>query len=71
MPVMGGLDFLELYAKANAQKAKVLVLSNSEVPIDTQARVISLGATRYLRKSAYTPEELWKIVETTLESEKK
>lgn len=68
MPVMSGISFLE---QANLQKkfpkTKVLVLSNlSDKP--TVERVLSLGATRHVIKSSFSPGQLVAQVRRLLEA---
>ena len=64
MPVMGGIEFLEV---ANLKKAhpgtKVLVLSNLS-DAETINRITELGATKYVLKAAVSPSELVSTVRT-------
>lgn len=54
MPVMGGLEFMQVYRKRR-EHAQVIVFSNMSAPDQVKA-ALSLGASEYWTKSDYTPE---------------
>ncbi len=56
MPVMGGLEFMRQY-RSGEQLAEVIVFSNISAPHQVEA-VMNLGASAYLVKSDYTPEQV-------------
>ncbi|HSX47954.1 MAG TPA: response regulator [Candidatus Nanoarchaeia archaeon] len=62
MPFMGGLEFLKAYEPLKHPHTKVIVSTNSQVPADTESDVLELGALKYIRKSAYTPQQLVDLV---------
>lgn len=58
---LSGTDFLEAFKPAKHPKTKVVVVSNLDSP-NVIAKTKALGATDYLLKSQYTPDQLVKAV---------
>lgn len=58
MPVMGGIEFLQIIKpKENYPKTRILLLSNLSVP-RTVSMSKKLGADKYLLKASVSPTEL-------------
>ena len=70
MPIMGGLEFLQWWNKANpGSDVKVLIFTNMEnSPEVTEA--YKLGANRCIIKSWTAPHNLAKVVSDTLKTKK-
>lgn len=70
MPIMGGLEFLQKWNKANKSRSvKVLIFTNMEnSPEITQA--YKLGANRCIIKSWTAPHNLSKVITDTLKQTK-
>jgi CheY-like chemotaxis protein len=67
MPVMGGLDFLEQYSRHYShRKTKVLVMTNSMVPYETEQHALEMGATGYYHKNEIDVQKLKKLIEINL-----
>lgn len=66
MPVMGGIEFLTVYAShQQGARAKIIVFSN----LDTQSEIdeaFALGADKYMLKAWASPNELVQLVKDTL-----
>ena len=66
MPVMGGLEFLQVY-KPQEKGKPVIVFSNLDREQDVD-KAIEYGATRYMLKAWGSPKELVRIVGDTIET---
>lgn len=65
MPVMNGIEFLEVYDPSKHTDTHIVVFSNYDAKkeIDT---AYELGAERYVLKARAAPKELIRIVQTIL-----
>lgn len=66
MPGMGGIDFLEEFKKDGSELPITIVLTNSQVPGDTQVRARQLGASHYQVKSELNPNDLANAIKSYL-----
>lgn len=68
MPVMGGIEFLQIIKpKENYPNTRILLLSNLSVP-RTVSRSKTLGADKYLLKASVSPTELVAAVNELLKT---
>ena len=68
MPIMGGLEFLQWWNKANpGSSVKVLIFTNMENSPEV-AEAYKLGASRCIIKSWTAPHNLAKVVSDTLKA---
>ncbi len=68
MPNLNGLEFLQAYqAPQKHPRTKIVVFSNMSVPSDVRS-AMSLGATKYLTKSSFTPKEIAEIIKDVLKT---
>lgn len=68
MPNMDGLEFLKEYdLKKKHSKVKVVVFSNASMPGTVKA-AIELGASKYLTKASFTPNEMVTTVKEVIGS---
>lgn len=59
IPVLSGIEVLALMKKSNKLKnVPVVILSNLTPEKATESDILALGATKYLHKSDYTPEQI-------------
>ena len=65
MPKMDGFAVLDVLKNNHAITSKILVISNLENEQDAE-RALSSGADKFLRKSAYTPEQIAQEIEKIL-----
>jgi CheY-like chemotaxis protein len=63
MPQMGGVEFMEHFSKHKDDHSPVIfVLTNSEVPQDSEKVVKSYGAKEYILKSSLGADELVQLI---------
>lgn len=68
MPVMGGIEFLQIVKpKENYPDTRILLLSNLSVP-GTVLTSKKLGADKYLLKASVSPTELVAVVNELVEA---
>lgn len=73
MPVMGGLEFLEHFGNlkiSREDRPSIIVMTNSQVPANSEARVHSLGADEYLPKYKITPDSFSTLISGYLKKTK-
>jgi CheY-like chemotaxis protein len=60
MPNMGGLELLENYKKLHGSgpQPAIIVMTNAQVPADSEKRVRELGAQEYVAKYKMAPADL-------------
>jgi DNA-binding NarL/FixJ family response regulator len=65
MPVIDGIGFLEKYNSPGHSKTSIILFSNYEAQAEVD-KAFKLGVERYILKSLASPNELLRIVESTL-----
>ena len=67
MPEIDGLEFLREFNLENHPGTKVIVFTNMS-SIETIKEATSLGASKYVTKSTFTPKQMVALVKETLEA---